>query len=154
MSFESTPAATVLSGFPKLPVQMIQRLPVLEQLARYAFVSAVALGLDFAVFLILNHAEAVSAAMAGAMGYSMGLLLHYVLSVRLVFDPNSSLKTRRRLFAEFAASGLFGICITWVVIHVATNALAMGSVSAKGLAVVVSFLAVFVIRRSIIFAAR
>lgn len=154
MSFETTSAAAGFSGLPRLPAQIMQRLPVLEQLGRYAFVSAVALGLDFAVFLILNHSEAVTAAMAGAIGYSMGLLLHYVLSVRLVFDPNSSLKTRRRLFAEFAASGLFGICITWAVIHIATNALAMHSVSAKGLAVAVSFLAVFVIRRSIIFAAR
>lgn len=154
MNFETTPAVPGLSAWPGLAAQIMTRVPVLEQLVRYAFVSAVALGLDFAVFLILNHAAVISAAAAGAVGYTMGLLLHYVLSVRLVFDPNCSLKTRRRLFTEFVISGLFGIGTTWAVIHLATNVFAMGSVSAKGVAVLVSFLAVFAIRRSIIFAAR
>ncbi|MGE0055869.1 MAG: GtrA family protein [Hyphomicrobium sp.] len=135
--------------------ELVARRPsVVEQIIRYACVSALALGLDFTVFLLLTHFSAMSPATAGATGYSLGLVLHYVLSVRFVFDADASLKTRRRLFGEFVASGLFGVFATWAVIHLATGTLGMGSVPAKGLAVIISFAAVFIIRRSIIFAAR
>ncbi len=134
--------------------RIVQFRPAIEQLVRYAGVSALALGLDFAVFVLLTHFHVMSAALAGATGYSMGLVLHYTLSVRLVFDASASLKTRRRLFMEFAASGIFGVFTTWAVIHLAVSTLGMGPVCAKGLAVLVSFAAVFMIRRSIIFAAR
>lgn len=134
--------------------RIVQFRPVIEQLVRYTGVSALALALDFAVFMLLTRFDVMSAALAGATGYGTGLVLHYALSVRLVFDASASLKTRRRLFTEFAASGIFGVFTTWSVIHLAVGMLGIGSLAAKGLAVLFSFAAVFMIRRSIIFAAR
>lgn len=131
---------------------IVRHQPLLTQFFRDACVSALALALDFAIYLALTRLQIMSPAMAGVTGYSLGLLLHYTLSVRFVFDAGASLKTRRRLFTEFAASGMFGVVTTWAVIHTAVGAFGIGSLAAKGLAVLVSFLAVFIIRRSIIFA--
>ena len=83
-------------------------LDVLPQLSRYTVVSALALVLDFSVYLLLG-AGGMKGAVAGAIGYACGLALHYVLSVRYVFDPRAANKAQTRLLAEFALSGFAGV---------------------------------------------
>lgn len=126
---------------------------VAPQLSRYTLVSAVALGLDFLVFLMLTHGAGLKASTAGAIGYSAGLLLHFALSSRFVFDARATDKSRVRLFAEFAASGLVGIAITSIVIALTVDVAGLVPVVGKACAVVVSFASVFVLRRTIVFAA-
>ena len=82
------------------------------QLSRYAIVSALALGLDAAVLLVLTHGLSMRAALAGVIGYTTGLVLHFALSTRFVFDAGQAAKSRARLFAEFAATGVVGLAIT------------------------------------------
>ena len=60
-------------------------LGLVPQLSRYTLVSALALVLDFTVYLLLA-AGGMAGALAGAIGYACGLALHYMLSVRYVFD--------------------------------------------------------------------
>lgn len=126
---------------------------LLPQLSRYTVVSAMALGLDFAVYMMLVE-FGWRASLAGALGYVHGLLLHFALSTRIVFDSAASQKSQMRLFVEFAASGLVGLALTAFVIAVATEILHLGALPAKGAAVVLSFLAVFLLRRSVVFASR
>jgi putative flippase GtrA len=137
-------------------VSAILRQPgagVLPQLSRYTVVSVVALGLDFVLFLALTHGGIAKAATAGVIGYSAGLVLHFVLSTRYVFNVANAGKSRTRLFAEFAASGVVGVLITWAVIALATDLAHLPAVIGKAGAVVASFAAVFVLRRTIVFAA-
>ena len=126
---------------------------ILHQLGRYTFVSAAALALDVAIYAILVGAGW-RAALAGAIGYAIGLALHFSLSTRFVFDASRTAKSSWRLFAEFVATGLVGIAITAAIIALATEILHLGAALAKLAAVAASFAAVYLMRRSIVFAAR
>ena len=128
-------------------------LGLLPQLSRYTIVSALALVLDFTVYLLLA-AGGMTGALAGAIGYACGLALHYMLSVRFVFDAAAAHKGQSRLVAEFALSGLAGMAITALVIAVTVDLGGMPLLPAKILAVGVSFLVVFALRRSVVFAGR
>jgi putative flippase GtrA len=121
------------------------------KLSRYTIASSCALALDFCVFFVLV-ADGFSAWLAGAIGYAMGLTLHFVLSTRFVFDARSTGKPEARLFGEFAASGIVGLALTASVIAVATDLFQLSALAAKLLAAVLSFAAVYVLRREVIFA--
>ena len=126
-------------------------LDVLPQFSRYTVVSGLALILDFAVYLLLA-AGGTKVALAGALGYACGLALHYLLSVRYVFDPRAANKAQTRLLAEFAFSGFVGMAITALVIALTVDLAGVPLLPAKLLAVGVSFLVVFALRRSVVFA--
>ena len=124
---------------------------ILPQLLRYVLVSSAALALDFAVFLALNGFIA-HPMLSGVAGYAAGIVVHYFLSCRFVFDVTRSPKAAHRLFAEFAVSGLVGLIVTAGVIAVATASFGLAPIAAKVLAAGASFIGVFLIRRSIVFA--
>ena len=128
-------------------------LAIVPQLSRYTLVSGLALALDFAVYLLLAGGGT-NVTLAGVAGYACGLALHYVLSVRLVFDPQASNKAQGRLLAEFALTGLAGMAITALVIALATDLVGLPLLPAKMLAVGASFLVVFALRRGVVFARR
>ena len=128
-------------------------LTILPQFSRYTLVSGLALILDFAVYLLLA-AGGMQVALAGALGYACGLALHYMLSVRYVFDLRAAHKGQSRLFAEFAVSGLAGMAITALVIAATVDLAGLPLLPAKILAVGASFLMVFALRRGVVFAGR
>jgi putative flippase GtrA len=129
----------------------VPRLAVLPQLSRYAIVSAMALALDFAVFLSLNAAFG-HPTLAGVIGYGCGIVLHYFLSRHFVFNAMRSKKSAHRLFTEFVASGLIGLAVTAGVIALATTLLGWPAIVAKIAAVGASFVGVFLVRRTVVFA--
>ncbi|MFA5957580.1 GtrA family protein [Hyphomicrobium sp.] len=125
---------------------------LVPQFSRYSVASVVALATDFTVYGALC-ALAVNAPVAGIIGYTIGMIVHYALSSTFVFDVAHAQKPAARRALEFAASGLLGLILTGLVITVLTNHFAASPVAAKIAAVAVSFLAVFMVRRSIVFAA-
>ena len=136
------------------------RLPIPRPIARlmpelsyYTIVSVVALGVDLAVFkaLLLGGMRA---ALAGIAGYATGLALHYMLSVRFVFETAGSVKSSARRFGEFALSGGVGVVITSAVIFAATDLAHLPPMIGKIAAVATSFMVVFLLRRGIVFAGR
>lgn len=135
-----------------LPHPLFRLLKALPQIGRYTVVSAGALALDFAVYLVLTSVGW-RASLAGVMGYVQGLLLHFSLSTRFVFKTHCR-KSQMRLFIEFAMSGLVGVGLTAFTIAVATEVLHLGVLAAKLAAVVVSYFAVFFLRRTVVFADR
>jgi putative flippase GtrA len=151
----SAPSSLLQSAWLRHP--LVQRLlasqSLIIQIGRYGLVSVAALGFDFAVFLALTKAGA-APAMAGMAGYAVGLVLHFLLSTLFVFDTGASQKTRTRLFGEFAISGGAGLVLTAAVITVMTHRLHAAPVVAKIAAVLISFVVVFLLRRSVVFAAR
>jgi putative flippase GtrA len=135
---------------PYLPPLAIRLLGLANQISRYAIVSALALALDFSVYIALTNGGH-HAALAGVAGYLAGMLLHFSLSTRYVFKRKVAGKSQSRLLAEFAVSGLVGLLITASVIAIATDMLGLSPVVAKAFAVAMSFLAVFLLRRSVVF---
>jgi putative flippase GtrA len=121
------------------------------QFLRYLRVSLLALALDFDIFVTLTR-SAMKAALAGAIAYALAMLLHYLLSVAFVFDAQRAGKSKARLVGEFALSGLAGLVITALVIEILTEFAAMPALSAKVVATAMSFLAVFTLRRIVVFA--
>lgn len=115
-------------------------------------VSVTALAADVTIFLTLAGAV-LTPSVAGAAGYATGLLIHYTLSVRYVFDTTATGKGETRLIAEFVASGLLGLTMTTLVITAATVGLGLSALPAKLAAIVASFVVVYTLRRCIVFAA-
>ncbi len=145
------PLATPFSLAGHVPkfLQPIARL--MPELSYYTIVSAVALGVDLAVFksLLLGGMRA---SLAGIAGYAVGLVLHYLLSVRYVFETQGSTKSAARRFGEFAISGGVGIAMTWGIIALATDVMHLPALLGKVAAVGTSFVVVFLLRRGIVFA--
>lgn len=134
-----------------LPARLRTLAGISPQLSRYALVSLVALALDFALYIALTR-SGIGPVLAGVVGYAAGTVLHYALSTRFVFDAAATDKMQPRLFGEFALSGLVGIGITALVIALATGVAGLPALPAKVLAAGISFLAVFVLRRQVVFA--
>jgi len=127
-------------------------LAVLPQISRYSLVSALALALDFAVYLMLIAGD-MKPVPAGVIGYSAGLALHFLLSIRFVFDTAGCNKALTRLLGEFAVSGLVGIASTALVMALAIDLAGLPGVPAKVLAAGASFLFVYWLRCSVVFKA-
>ncbi len=134
-----------------LPRAVHASLELAPQLSRYGVVSGLALALDVAVFLLANRATGMPT-LAGVVGYACGIILHYHLSRRYVFGSPGSAKSRHRLFAEFVGSGIVGLAVTAAVIAGATSLLGLGPLAAKLIAMAASFVGVYAIRRSVVFA--
>ena len=135
-----------------VPARLRSLLGVGPQLSRYALVSLAALALDFTLYLALTTAG-MSPVLAGVIGYAAGTGLHYALSTRFVFDAGATNKLQARLLGEFALSGIAGIAITALVIALATEVAGLSALPAKVLAAGISFLAVFTLRRQVVFSA-
>lgn len=146
-AFNGTPTANPRS----MLVRARALLAIAPQLSRYTLVSAVALGIDMALYLALTGLG-MRPASAGILGYLVGGVAHYALSVFLVFDVANHAKTTSRRLAEFFVSGLVGLAITWCVIAASTEILHLPAIIGKVLAVAASFMTVFLIRRGIVFA--
>jgi putative flippase GtrA len=152
-------SAEASAGAPSIDMaRMAEQLPrllrplarLMPELSYYTVVSALALGLDLVVFTALTRGG-LRAALAGIIGYAVGLVLHYILSSRFVFDTTGSTKSGLRRFAEFVVSGGVGILITWAIIAFSTEVLHVPALIGKILAVGTSFIVVFLLRRGIVF---
>jgi putative flippase GtrA len=124
---------------------------LIPQLSRYSMASVFALATDVGLYTLLCG-FAVNAVLAGITGYAAGMITHYILSSMFVFDGRLSQKPAARRLIEFTASGLLGLVLTGLVIGVMTEYFAASAIIAKLAAVILSFLAVFFVRRSIVFA--
>ncbi|HRK18515.1 MAG TPA: GtrA family protein [Hyphomicrobiaceae bacterium] len=142
----TTPTSVPLLAALVAPVRRL-----MPELSYYTIVSAIALGVDIAIFTGLT-AAGTKARWAGVIGYAVGLVLHYILSSRYVFDTTGSTKSTLRRFGEFVVSGLVGIAITWTIIAIAVDVMHLPPMVGKIAAVGVAFIVVFLLRRGIVFA--
>lgn len=117
---------------------------------RYLLVSAVALAIDYAVLLLLARAG-MREALAAAIGYSVGAVLHYGLSRRLVFSAGWMNERPAGEFGAFIVSGLAGLGITSGIVYAATEVAGWPLALGKTIAVAASFFAVYLMRASLVF---
>jgi putative flippase GtrA len=118
---------------------------------RYVGASAIALGIDLAVF-VASHAGGVSATSAAALGYSAGILAHWLLSSRLVFaGGRRDGSDRVRQQGLFVLSAIVGLLITVAIVGLG-SVIGVPALAAKLVAVAVSFQATYLLRSRIVFA--
>jgi putative flippase GtrA len=119
---------------------------------RYVGASAVSLGVDFAVFMAALSVG-VPPALAAACGYIVGIVCHWLISSRMVFvgQVAEDSASRRHQQALFVLSALVGLGITTAIVGVGSR-YGLDPRIAKGIAIVVSFQATYVIRKKFVFA--
>lgn len=120
---------------------------------RYVLASVGALAVDVGTFLALLAIGA-AAAPASAVGYSLGILAHWLMSSRAVFQDNvaSAGMARTRQKALFVISALVGLGLTTAIVGVGDWS-GIDPRLAKLIAIVVSFTATWLIRAKIVFRA-
>jgi putative flippase GtrA len=118
---------------------------------RYFLVSALALGCDVAVYMGLVG-SGIMATAAGATGYLMGIFAHYALSARWVFPDAAGTRRTAPTLAKFVAAGLVGLATTAAIIDLLTRNHIAGALAAKAAAVATSYVVVFLLRRTYVFA--
>ncbi len=126
----------------------LQRLSYL----RYLVVSFGALAVDLGLFLLLLYGGMISA-IAAAIGYSAGIVVHWFLTSRKVFGDRVSGKgTTERLHQKilFLVSALLGLGITMAIVGVC-DALGLDPRIAKIIAIGVSFQITYILRNVVIF---
>jgi putative flippase GtrA len=120
---------------------------------RYIVASAGALLIDFGIFLLLIH-SGVNALAAASLGYSAGILTHWLLSSRHVFndrvEPSGLQRRRQKLL--FVASALIGLAVTSAIVGAADKA-KIDLRLAKIVAVAISFQLTYLLRNRFVFAA-
>ena len=119
---------------------------------RYVAVSVGALATDMIVFLLLLETGMPGTA-ASAVGYSVGIFAHWILSSRKVFNDRVSEKgtaARMQQKAMFLASALIGLVLTIIVVGAGT-ALGMDPRVAKVAAIATAFVLTYLLRNVVIF---
>ncbi|MBZ6377417.1 hypothetical protein B5C34_05040 [Pacificimonas flava] len=132
---------------------VVGRLGLDRSFAAYVAVSAAALVADV---LTLDRLLVIGAdeRLAAALGYSLGILVHWLLASRLVFALEAAgrgSEERRRQKGLFILSALVGLALTTGIVGAGTQ-LGFDPRLAKLFAIGVSFFAVWLIRRLYIFA--
>jgi putative flippase GtrA len=119
---------------------------------RYVAASAASLGVDFAIFMLALSAG-IPPALAAACGYMVGIVCHWLLSSRMVFvgQVAEDSTTRRNQQALFVLSALVGLGITTGIVGLGSR-YGLDPRIAKGIAIVVSFQATYVLRKKVVFA--
>ncbi|MEE4348798.1 MAG: GtrA family protein [Pacificimonas sp.] len=129
------------------------RFGIDRSFAAYVAVSAAALIADVLTLDRLLVAG-VDESIAAAAGYSLGILVHWFLSTRMVFAAEAAAQgtaERGRQKALFVLSALVGLTLTTGIVG-AGAAMGFDPRLAKLAAIGVSFFAVWLIRRLYIFA--
>lgn len=118
---------------------------------RYGIASVGALAVDMGLFLALLSIG-MMAAIASAIGYSAGIVAHWILSSRKVFNDNVAERgaARTRQKALFVVSALIGLALTTAIVGLVT-ALHGDPRLAKLAAIVVSFTATWLLRKHLVF---
>ncbi|MEQ1509158.1 MAG: GtrA family protein [Sphingopyxis sp.] len=119
---------------------------------RYVLASGVALGTDAGLFLILLG-TGMSAWSASALGYSSGILVHWLVSSRIVFADGAAARgsdERTRQKALFVGSALVGLAITTAIVG-GFDVAGLDPRPAKLLAIIISFQATYLLRSRVVF---
>ena len=141
-----------LQGNPAMhwPAAIIRRFD-LARLVRYGFASVAALAVDMGTFLLLLSMQVV-AAPASALGYSFGIVTHWLLSSRTVFTDTVAERgpQRTRQKALFVGSALIGLGLTTLIVGGGDMA-GLDPRLAKLAAIAVSFTATWLLRSKVVF---
>lgn len=140
----------MLGNTPSPAMSLFARLRSLTAF-RYLLVSVGALAVDMGVFLAILNISGRAAA-ASAIGYSCGIITHWLLSSRKVFADRvaSGGFDRTRQKAMFVISALIGLGLTVVIVWSADQ-MGFDPRLAKLLAIAASFFTTYLLRNHLVF---
>jgi putative flippase GtrA len=118
--------------------------------ARYLAASALALAIDFGVYVGLIRLASVHYLVAAPVGFALGLSTIYLLSIRWVFRRRR-VADRRAEFALFALIGLAGMALNQLVIYASVQELAATPEIAKMISASMVFCFNFISRKLLLF---
>jgi putative flippase GtrA len=123
---------------------------VLAQFVRYAAVGALAFGIDtLALYLLVEYAG-VHYLLAASLAYLLGILCHYLFSIRWVFDFRR-LPDWRHEFALFALVGAAALGLNALAIGLLVEQAGLNYLAAKMVAGVLIVLFNFGARKLLLF---
>lgn len=115
------------------------------ELLRYLAVSAVALAVDTAALLLA--ANFVHYLWAATLGFLLGAVTSYLLSVRWVFRHRRLAAFPRTEFAAFAAVGVAGLGLNNLAIYAVVEYIGLSLLTAKAVAAMLTFMFNFGLRK-------
>ena len=124
------------------------------QFFRYFFVGGIAFLLDTAVVVYLTDYQNVYYIMSVVMGFTVGILINYILSSVWVFHRNSKniSKTQHALdIAIFAIIGIIGLFLTIAIIWLLFDVLAFSILFSKIIASAIVLFWNFIGRKYLVF---
>lgn len=132
---------------------MLTKLLAAPTWLRYGAASLVALASDMALFLLLLQAG-IASVPASAGGYGLGIIVHWLISTRCVFEGGMHRRgfDRVRQKSLFIATALGGLALTMLVVGLG-NGFGLDPRLAKLIAIVVSFQLTYALRRILVFRA-
>lgn len=142
--------AVAKTALPAMVARRLQRLTTITYM-RYIGASVMALAVDILLFLTTLAAH-VAPVPASVIGYSAGIAVHWLISTRFVFTDGRSkdaAPTRVRLLMFILSAGV-GLAATSAIVALAQYLHADPKIG-KLVAIGVSFQAVYLIRKYIIF---
>jgi putative flippase GtrA len=116
------------------------------QFVRYLGVAFVGLGFDFGVLVLLREVGQVHYLIAAAGGFTAGLIVNYLLSIKYVFT-NPKIKSHAMNFGLFALIGLIGLGLLSLCMWTLTDGLGINYIASKVLATAVVYVWNFFARR-------
>jgi putative flippase GtrA len=124
-----------------------------QQFFKYFLVSLICLVIDFSSYLFLFYVLSIDLDISATIGYVAGLIISYFLLTKYVFSSVSrkSLKFLLRRVFLFLISGTVGAISTFSVVNIVVVIFGNNVYLAKAMAVMSSFLIVFLFRKFIVF---
>ena len=122
-----------------------------EEFSRYFAVSLIGLLIDLSIFSVALRFLGLSWFLAAVLGFSLGALVVWWLSVQLVFKNRVLARSPLVEFLGFVAIGVLGLGVTELVLWVGVGVLKMQPELIKLAAAGVTFLFNFVLRKIILF---
>jgi putative flippase GtrA len=116
----------------------------------YLTVSAIALAVDLAVLYVLAVPLAFDKPLAALIAYCVGFIVHYALAVSHVFDYRRFAQRRTVELTIYALAGVAGAAASYAIVLAGTT-LGASLWSSKAVAVAVSFVIAYSLRRYFLF---
>ncbi len=116
----------------------------------YGLASAIALAADAGLLFVLVHFLGWWYLAAATVSFSAGVIVTYVISVRLVFT-NRRIQSRHREFLAFVLIGVIGLGVNLAIMFAAVSILRWNYMIGKFAAAGGTFLCNFWLRRHVLF---
>ena len=120
------------------------------QLIRYGFVGGGAYAVDFTALYVLTEYLDIHYLISAALGFMLGLVTNYLLSIFWVF-PTRSLSDRKMEFAVFAVIGAVGLGLNELFIWFFTENTHLHYLISKVISTVLVFFWNFFARKKLLF---